>query len=122
MNDRSALVGLKEGGLPFLPQDARVNDAKLDAVIDYAKKVHDWPLLAEAIDAKLKRQGEFVEWWKKPVSVRHGPGGKDSSDKAKRADQRSLVSMEQAEKETQIRHQQVSLWKRRLSDPEKYKG
>src|SRR5206468_3125579 len=41
----------------------RENIAKADALIAYAAKVKDWPLLLEAVDAKIDDQTEFVGWW-----------------------------------------------------------
>jgi hypothetical protein len=32
--------------------------------------VKDWPLLEEAVDAKLEDQDEFVQWWDSPEGVR----------------------------------------------------
>jgi len=43
------------------------NRAKLNAIIDYAKAVKDWPLLEQAVDAKIEEQEKFVEWWDKQV-------------------------------------------------------
>jgi len=39
------------------------NEAKLTAIIDYARAVKDWPLLEQAVDTKINEQEEFVEWW-----------------------------------------------------------
>ena len=49
-------------GLPtaFKPQAAKTQDAKADAVAEYAKKVRDWPTLETAIDKKMEDQIEFV--------------------------------------------------------------
>jgi hypothetical protein len=96
----------------FKPEEAKANDAKADALIAYAKKVKDWPLLAEAIDAKLALQGEFVTWWEKNV---RGPGKVNSR-------RTGLIEAPDAEKQAEIKHQQVSRWRNRLKDPEKYKA
>jgi len=52
-------------GLPtqFEPERVKVNDEKAKAVIDYAKRVQDWPLLEGAVDQKIEDQQEFVRWW-----------------------------------------------------------
>jgi hypothetical protein len=42
-------------------------DAKADSVIDYAKRVKDWPTLETAVEAKIEDQREFVRWWKETV-------------------------------------------------------
>ena len=70
----SELTAPEAGSLPtkFEPQEAKRNQAKIDAIIDYAKKLHDWPLLEQAIDAKIEQQVEFVRWWDATVNR---PGG-----------------------------------------------
>jgi hypothetical protein len=40
-----------------------INDAKAASVIDYAKRVKDWPTLEVAVEAKIEDQREFVRWW-----------------------------------------------------------
>lgn len=57
----------------FKPSEAKRNQAKLDAVIDYAKTIHDWPLLERAIAEKMEQQREFVRWWDENVQ---SPGRK----------------------------------------------
>lgn len=47
----------------FKPEVAKANDAKADALIAYARKVKDWPLLEQAVEAKIQNQAEFVKWW-----------------------------------------------------------
>jgi hypothetical protein len=55
-------IGLfKRGSLSkFDPKKTRVIDAQTDAVIEYAKRVKDWPALEVAVDAKIEEQREFV--------------------------------------------------------------
>ncbi len=97
----------------FKPQEAKVQDAKADAVISYAKKVRDWPTLVAAIDAKLEDQTEFVRWWKESV--------REKGERSNVADPRHLT-VDQATELTGITKQQVSKWRRRLKDPEKYRA
>lgn len=59
----------------FKPEETLQREAKTDAVIDYAKKVKDWPTLEAAIEQKMKDQAEFVEWWNKDVRKKGGKGG-----------------------------------------------
>ena len=70
----TALAKLRVG-LPtnFKPQEAKIRDAKADAIIDYAKKVRDWPMLEAAIEQKMKDQTEFIQWWKENVRDRGRP-------------------------------------------------
>lgn len=97
----------------FNPQATRTNDAKLDAVIDYAKRVKDWPTLERAVDEKIEEQAEFVQWWSENVSANHG-GNRKSRDLR-------TCSLADAEAATGISNQQVSRWRKRLSDPKKYR-
>ncbi len=57
----TALVKQRKAGLPtqFKPQEAKSPDAKADTVIDYAKKVKDWPTLETAVEKKMEDQAEF---------------------------------------------------------------
>ena len=56
----------------FDPAQAMTQDAKADAVIEFAKKVHDWPLLEDAVAAKIEDQAEFVRWWDENVRRKGG--------------------------------------------------
>jgi ParB family chromosome partitioning protein len=100
----------------FEPQATKTKDAKLDAVIEYAKRMHDWPTLEQAVEQKLEEQQEFIGWWRENVGVRHAAGSK------KNADRRSTFSTDQAEELTGITQQQVSKWKKRLTDRDKYRA
>ena len=103
-------------GLPtkFKPQEARSRDAKADAVIDYAKKVKDWPTLEIAVEKKMEDQTEFVRWWGETVT----PNMKRKSAVADRGQQ---TAVEKAEADTDITKQQVSKWGQRLKDIEAYR-
>ena len=70
-------------------------------VIDYAKTVRDWKMLADAVDQQIEDQQGFVKWWRDNVSVRQGAGGKPGEG-AKNADRRSLLSVKRAEELTKI--------------------
>ena len=52
----------QRGSLPvtYEPGEAKKADAKADAVIDYAKRVTDWPTLETAVEKKMEDQTEFV--------------------------------------------------------------
>lgn len=95
----------------YEPKAAKTAIAKTEAVIDYAKKVRDWPLAERAIDEKIEQQREFVEWWRENV---RGKGKKSNN-----ADQGYFV--EDAQELTAITQQQVSKWAKRLKDVEKYR-
>jgi hypothetical protein len=69
-----------DAGLITLDQAKEIkrNDAKADAVIDYAQRVKDWPTLETAVDTKIEDQKEFVRWWRETVDK---PGGDRQSEK-----------------------------------------
>lgn len=94
------------------PQEAESNDAKADAVIEYAKRVRDWPALEAAVEQKMEDQAEFVRWW--------GENVREKGQRANVSDPRHFVA--DAETHTGITKQQVSKWRNRLKDPEKYRA
>jgi phage N-6-adenine-methyltransferase len=74
--------------------------------------MEDWEAGLEAAKWMAKEQKDFVAWWDKYVRVRQSSGGKRS-----RADLRSIISMEKAEADTGIKHQQKARWSRQLGRP-----
>jgi hypothetical protein len=104
------MVQAIEASARFHPQMAK-KDAQTTAVIEYAQRVKDWPLLKQAVEAKAEEQAEFVEWWAEKV---RGKGKRSNS-----ADLDYFV--EQAEALTGITHQQVSKWSQRLADGDAYR-
>jgi len=96
----------------FEPKETRIKDAKLNAVIEYAKRMKDWPLLERAVDEKVEEQAEFVRWWADTI---RGKGKKRNN-----ADPGYFV--EDAEKLTGISQQQVSKWAKRLQKPDEYRA
>ena len=102
----------------FDPLRVKTNDAKADALIDYAKKVKDWPLLVEAVDRKIEDQAEFVGWWDVKVSPNRGGDRKSENQKLR---SEFLIPLSEAEKQTEISQQQVSRWRTRLVDRDRYR-
>jgi phage N-6-adenine-methyltransferase len=96
------------------PERMRQEQAKADAIIQYARKVKNWPLLEEAVALKIADQRAFVQWWRENVSVGHG------GDRSKISDLRSC-SRQQAEALTGIQDGQVSRWRQLLAAPERYR-
>src|SRR5882672_10333365 len=69
------------GGLPanFEPERTRERSSVLDALIEHAKRMKDWPSLETAVDQQIAEQQSFVAWW--DASVRDaGRPAKISSD------------------------------------------
>lgn len=116
MNRSVARAKSRDVGV-YDPAEAKTNDAKLDAVIEYAKRVQDWPLLEQAIDQKLEEQREFVEWWGDNVTPNKGGDRKSENQKP-----RSAFLVEQAEKLTGLTQQQVSRWRKKLADEQSYRA
>jgi hypothetical protein len=98
----------------FDPAVTNERQAKADAIIDYAAKVKDWPLLEDAIDQKIEEQKEFVDWWKESVRG-------DGRPRETVAD-RGPLTVERAEDLTKITKQQVSRWRTKLKDKPSYRG
>ena len=94
-------TAFRDAGLVrFDPHAAAAKDAKADAVIDYAKRVKDWPSLETAVETKIVDQREFVRWWRETVGK---PGPKAIMPRS------AHISFEDAESLTGISHQPVSV-------------
>jgi hypothetical protein len=92
----------------FKPDKAGSRDAEADAIIQYAKRVKDWPLLEKAT--------EFVGWWQEHVTPRKHL----NRHNVDHADRHGL-SLERAEKLTGIKQPKVSRWAKRLKDRAGYR-
>ena len=68
-------------------------------------------MLEAAIDQKMEDQAEFVRWWAENVKKR-GKRGKGKTNEKNSTGPRYLF-VEDAERLTDIKHQQVSKWRRR---------
>jgi ParB family chromosome partitioning protein len=117
-NMSAAVIPKAKCGPPskFKPEQAHIREAQADAVISYARRVHDWPMLERAIKQKIEDQRQFVAWWRAKVTARQSPGRSGNKSSA----DRGTISVADAEKQTGISNQQVSKWRRRLQDPEAY--
>ena len=87
-------------------------------MIDYAKRVKDWPTLETAVEKKMEDQTEFVWWWDEKVWRKGGSDGYQADN----ADHGYRYSAAEATDLTGITQQQVSKWRRRLQEPEKIKA
>jgi hypothetical protein len=68
-----------------------------------------------AVDEKIAQQREFVTWWDDNVGVNHG------GDRSKVTDTVTLLDADRAHDLTGIGKMQVSRWRKKLKDPEKYR-
>jgi phage N-6-adenine-methyltransferase len=110
------LARVPRGGIVrHQPELMREEQAKADAIIEYARQVKDWDLFLDAITKKIEDQREFVAAWHEKVGVRLNANSKVN------ADLRSPLSRIDAEKLTGIAQQQVSRWDRRLANPPRYR-
>lgn len=97
----------------FDPLAAKRGISKADALIEYAKSMHDWPRLEIAVDEKIAQQEEFVRWWRESVTPNRDRKSENAVPRFQRSD---------AEAATGITQQQVSKWAKRLQDPGKYRA
>ena len=72
-----------------------------------------WPLLEQAVDAKIEEQEEFVRWWGGNVQTQGRKSRNPSSEIS--------LSVTEAEKSTKISDGQVCRWRRHLGNKEKYR-
>jgi phage N-6-adenine-methyltransferase len=113
------LVSVETGEITqFDPQKTQRVNAKADAVIDYAKKLKDWPLLERAVDEKIEQQREFVGWWETIVTPNKG-GDRKSENQSARS---TTLICEDAENLTGISKEQVSKWRRWLKRETEYRA
>ncbi len=59
----------------FKPQEAKLREAKAHAIINYAKRIKDWPMLEAAINKMVEDQEELVRWWDEDVRKKGGVDG-----------------------------------------------
>jgi phage N-6-adenine-methyltransferase len=100
----------------FAPEEAKQRKAIIEAGVVYAAKMQDWERLDVAIDEMIEFQKEFRAWWQDNVGKNWG------GDRGKSADRRTCLPLEEAEKKTGIRHQQVSKWNERLVNEDDYRA
>jgi phage N-6-adenine-methyltransferase len=97
------------------PELFRTAEAKLDALISVAAKLHEWELLERAVKAKVGEQAEFVHWWDATVGTRHGLNRHNVENAVL-----GSLSKADAEARTGVTQQQVSRWRKSLGDPVRY--
>ena len=69
------LEGARRHGIRAEPDECQRRKS-CDAVIEYAKRVKDWPTLERAVDEKIAEQADFVHWWKESVRAAGNPAKK----------------------------------------------
>lgn len=104
----------QRAGLPtqFHPETSGTKQAQADAIIEYARRIRDWPLLEQAVEAKIEEQAEFVAWWDERVR----PAGQGIV-----AGSETFLSADDAERLTGFDKVRVSRIRKRLKDPDVYR-
>jgi hypothetical protein len=106
------------GRLPtkFDPLKAKSTIETLQQACVYAHRMQQWDDGMEAAELLVQWERDFVAWWTANVGVRQSAGGQKHT--VSRADLRSTLSLDKAEAETRIKHQQVSRWRNGLKRPD----
>jgi phage N-6-adenine-methyltransferase len=105
-----------EAGLPADQRALKVRQIKRKAIIDVAARLKDWILLADAVDAEIEDQAEFVRWWNETVT-----GARHNVNPTAENAERRFLGRPEAEAQTEITQQQVSRWRKSLRDAAKYR-
>lgn len=115
MSNSGEIVSRTDSALvQFNPQEAKERVSAIDAAIAHAKRIKDWPALERAVDLKIEEQSDFIRWWEANVTANRGARTDLNAD--------LRLSLDDAEKQTQIKQQQVSRWRKRLEEKEKYRA
>jgi hypothetical protein len=111
MND---IISIKSN-LPtdYRPERHGVNIAALEYGIKEAKRIRDWPALAEAVDQKIEEQTKFVGWWGATVRPAGNPQLLPVGN--------NWVSVEEAEDLTGMSPPRTSKLKSALARGDKYR-
>lgn len=102
------------GGEIAHPQTTGIRLAKIEAIIELATKLKDWPLLDEAIEAKIDEQRSFMAWW-------DGDDGVQDAHRPITVAERGQLSAARAFEQTGITKQQASRWRLSLENEDAYR-
>jgi hypothetical protein len=102
----------------FDPKKTHMKVPAYREAIEAARRMREWEALFEAADWMIAEIRDFVAWWDLNVGVRKSAGGSGEHGASYNAEQRSMISREQAETETAIKQQQVSRWRTALGRPD----
>lgn len=114
----SEVAAIRGGNLPtqFNPENTLDKQSQADAIIAYAKKLRDWPLLEQAIDSKIEEQHELCRWWDERVGNPGGAGGGVVTATV------TTISADDAEHLTGFSKMQISRIRKRLNDEDTYRA
>lgn len=106
-------LAIKKNGAisQFRPEEAHERVSVLEAAIRHARTMRDWEALETAVTLQIEEQRQFVKWWEENVRAAGKPNSRGPA----------LISAQEAEDATDIKHQQVSKWRKRLTNPDKYR-
>jgi 16S rRNA G966 N2-methylase RsmD len=98
----------------FDPTKTKEVQAKVDSIVAFARRIKDWDLLREAVDVKLEDQREHVRWWDETV--------RDAGQPEKNCiTTDTILSADEAARETGISKLVVSRWRNGLADESAYR-
>lgn len=112
----SELARVEKGDVAiFQPEKTKERVSVLQAAIQHAKNMEDWESGWKAVDLMIKEQRAFVGWWDNNVQR---PGGDRQSKHSPRS---ALMLLQDAERETGVKQQRVSKWRKQLGTGNKYR-
>lgn len=111
--DLPVFLDQRQSNLPtnFRPDETKENISKANAIIEHAARLKDWGTVEMAVDEKIDQQAGFVTWWQETV---RRPGQRNNAGP-------HYLSVEQAERLTDIAQYQVSRWSKRLQKRDAYR-
>jgi phage N-6-adenine-methyltransferase len=98
----------------FRPERHGVTVAALEWGIKEARRIKDWPKLEAAVDFKIEEQRKFYAWWQGAV---RGAGQPEKN----RPRTRPILSRDDAENLTGMKHQRVSDLGKKLASGDRYR-
>jgi DNA N-6-adenine-methyltransferase (Dam) len=90
-------------------------EAEATALITFARRTKNWPLLKEAVEENIADQQGFVAAWEEAVGINHG------GDRSGQVCRTAYLKLEAAERLTGIMQPTVAKWKHRLCDLPAYR-
>jgi|SRR5215831_16644940 len=101
----------------FDPNKSKEKISVFSAAVEHAARMGLWEEGWNAVDWMIEEQRMFVGWW--DANVQRAGGDRQSGKHSPRSAQ--MLSMAKAEADTQIKHQQVSRWRREIPTGEAYR-
>jgi hypothetical protein len=100
----------------FNPAKYRLQQAACDYGIKEARRIKDWAMLEQAVDAKIAEQIKFIAWWYANVSINYGGDRKHHQVSGSR-----YLPYREAERLTGMKQPRISELRQRLQHPDEYR-